>query len=241
MKKKGAGRIHLHSKSGKAFFLFMAFIMVIGYPLLLISSLPQAQALFGTGGGPDAATKKQIREATGTVRKYRCDAQGKAAPKSKAIKSKCKDAFQSLGSGYRTLAYMEEGEEELPRDAYRNLELSLKAYTLLVKIDPEDNDSRGAYAQSLEMQGEYDKARLQYKRLAKDDPQNANYLYALGRTAQNSDKIDEAIDAYSRFIKKAPDDPEVETAREAIKALKKQKKDQAAGGAAGAGLSNITM
>lgn len=222
----------MYSWKVKGVMLFMAFLMSVGFAVLIIQPF-LGGSLFGDPDG-SGATRTLIKEARATVRTKKCA--GKMKPGK--LRSSCKRALQDLGAGYQALAQPNQQTQEPAKNAERYMKQSLEAYQMLYELDPADDDSTQLLAASFAQQNKADKALPLYRRLAKENADNPDYLYAWGATAQQAQKNDEAKKAFQLLLKVAPEDASADTAREALKAIKEQEKaGPAAGGGAGAPIS----
>jgi tetratricopeptide (TPR) repeat protein len=207
-----------------------------GFPLMLLAGLPQfSDLILGTAAG-DQAQVEIVEKSREKIIDNKCTVKSK--PKGERLET-CKEALQELGAAYQSLTIPDEpdpGEEPVEPENYdQNLEKSLEAYELLLALDPKDRDSRQVLASAYAQQGKYQQALPLYRELVKEQP-DPDIVYALAITAQNAGETDEAIEAYQRVIKLAPESSDAETARESIKALKEQ---EARGGAGAPGGLNI--
>lgn len=220
----------MYSRKTKIFFGFMVFVMGIGFPLSLVASFPAFQSLLtGQSTGNDS-TRKLIDEAHKVIRQRDCaDA---AKPPKGADLEKCKRALEDLGSGYSVLSQpRDEAGQDIPADADKNREKSLEAFELLYRIDPTEQDSQRFLALAYQQQGKFERALPIFRLLEKENPEDPDFVFPHALTAQQVPAAKaEAISAFRRFLKMAPDDVRAQQAKDAIKALK-----QPAGAAGEAG------
>ena len=66
-----------------------------------------------------------------------------------------------------------------------------------------------------------------WKRLAELQPDDSSVQFSLAQSAEQAGDYDSAIAAYQRFIKLAPDDPNVPAIRQQIQLLRAQQQLQA--------------
>jgi tetratricopeptide (TPR) repeat protein len=197
----------------------MAFVMVFGYPLLLLTAIPSFQQIFLGQQSAQGATQGNVDDAREQVVKLRC---GSKKPPTGDRLDDCKKALEELGAGYQALSYPSSEEQaagEFPPNSEQNLEKSLEAFKLLVQVDPDDEESQEFLAGAYSQQQMYSQAMPIYQSLLEDDPDNADLVYALANSAQASGDTEQAIASYKRFVKLAPEDQRAETAQETIKEL----------------------
>lgn len=210
----------VYGRGTRLFFGFMAFVMVFGYPLLLLTAVPSFQELFLGQQSAQGATKSNVDDAREKVLDLNCAA---SKPPTGERLADCKRALEDLGAGYQALSYPDVDQQAagvLPPNSDESLAKSLESFKLLVRIDPEDRDSQEFLAGGFAQQGKYEQAMPIYERLLKDDPENADLVFALANVAQQAGETDKAIATYRRFIKLAPEDQRAETAKETIEELK---------------------
>lgn len=211
----------MYSRKVRVMFAFMAFVMGIGYALMLVVGTPGFNNLFGGTGGN--ATQKQVDKARANVRKLDCGNTARP-PTDKRLRD-CKRHLEDLGAGYQSLTQPPdpteaEPEPEPPAGAERNTQKSLEAFELLYQIDKDDDDSLQFLASAYAGQGKYEQALPLFKLLTEQNPEDQDLLYAYASIAQSASKNTVAIAAFKRFIKLAPDDERAEVAKASIKTLK---------------------
>lgn len=207
----------MYGRTTKIFFGFMAFVMVVGYPVLLLTALPSFQSMFLGQQTAQGATQSQVEDNREKVLELDCGSKTNP-PKGKRLKD-CKRALQDLGSAYQTLASGTDEQQltgEFPPNAERDLDKSLEAFKLLVAIDPDDAESQEYLATSYSAQGLSARALPIFTKLVKEDPGNVQFVFAKANAAQGAGKTELALATYRRVIKLAPEDELAEIAREAI-------------------------
>lgn len=228
----------MYGRGTKIFFGFMAVTMVIGYPLVLLSSLPTFQNLLTGSTTGNGAQVKIVEKSREVVLDENCTVKSK--PKAARLK-RCKDALNEMGLAYQALATPDQpkpGEEPVePENSQEYLDKSLESFQLLVALDPKDRESRQLLAGAYSNQQKFAQAVPLYKSLVKQDP-DPDLVFALAISQQNAGENDAAIATYKRFIKLAPTDSRADTAKEAIKGLKEQA--ASGGGLGGAGGLDIS-
>lgn len=216
----------MYSRKVKAVFAFMVFLMAVGYLVLVLNSFPGFTNLFTGAQSGDGATKSLIADAQKTVDKYNCQAGMKPGP----ARTKCKRALEDIGSGYQTLSQPTDAAGTQPKDAQRNIDKSIEAFTLLVAIDPKSTTSKQALATAYTNGGKYELAMPLYKQLAAADPSNDLYLFAFAQTAAQANKKDVAIASFKKYLKLFPDSANTDNAKQALDALKNPQSGSAPAG-----------
>lgn len=214
---------------------FMVFLMSVGFAALVIAPFA-GTAMFGGGGGREA-TEELVAEARKDVARDDC-ADEDAKPTGEKLE-RCKEALSQLASAYTTLAQPDQTattaeEAELPRDYQRNIERAGDAFQRLYEIDTSDEDNAALYAGYLRDTGASEKALEIWTKLAKENPQNEDYLLQKAGAHQQMGDLDQAIATLRQYVRRFPDAGQVDQIREEIKNLEEQQEQQAAGGQAGA-------
>jgi tetratricopeptide (TPR) repeat protein len=228
--------MHNQSLFVKIVIWFMVFLMSAGFAALVIAPFAGNLSLFGNDGGR-GVTQDQIDEARDDIKQHDCDADGEL--KGKTLKA-CKDAYLQLGTSYLSLATPADGETEAPRDAQRNIKRAGVAYKAMYELDEQDAENAARYAGYLRDTGKTERSLEIFTQLVKAHPKNSDYLLQQAGAYEAASKLDQAIATYRLFIKRFPDDGQVDTIKDQIKALQDQQKEQAAGGAA-AGTAPVTL
>ena len=91
-----------YSKATRGFFLFMTLVMVLGYPLLLLTGLPSFQQLFVGGGTGTGAVSKRVSDAHDVVIARDCGDSAKA-PKGSDLKASKRRSRSSAAATSRSL------------------------------------------------------------------------------------------------------------------------------------------
>jgi tetratricopeptide (TPR) repeat protein len=204
----------------------MVFLMSVGFAALVISPFAGG-SLFGGSSGREA-TEELVDEARADVKKHDCaDEDAKLTGKQLAA---CKDALQQLAAAYTTLAQPDEGATELPRDYQRNIDRAGDAYKRLYEIDKSDEDGTALYAGFLRDSGKTQESVDLWTVLVKQHPKNEDYLLNQAGGQQQLGDLDQAIATLQTYVKRFPDSGQIGTIKDEIKALRKQKQEQAAGG-----------
>jgi hypothetical protein len=223
--------MHNQSPFVKLVIWLMIFLMSVGFAALVISPFLGGGSLFGGGDNGRDATRKIVTEARADAQKDHCT-DTKPRPTGKRL-HRCEDALGRLASSYMTLATPAQGETEAPRDSKRNLDRAEHAWRALYELDPTNEENTARYAGFLRDSGKPDQALKLWQRLVKQHPKNEEYLLQLAGAYQQTNALDQAIATFRLFIKRFPDSGDVQTAKDQIKAIQDQQKQQAAGGGAG--------
>jgi tetratricopeptide (TPR) repeat protein len=221
---------------------FMIFLMSVGFAALVIAPFA-GTSLFGGGGGREA-TEELVAEARADIKKDNCADED--AKLSGAQLERCKEALKQLASAYTTLARPEEvatadEQPEMPRDAQRNIDRAGAAFKRLYVIDKSDQDSAALYGGFLRQVGDTEEALAVWNALVKAHPRNEDYLLNKAGAHQQLQQFDEAIRTLRLYLKRFPDAGQAESVQEEIKNIQEQQKQQAEGGAAGAGNLPISI
>jgi tetratricopeptide (TPR) repeat protein len=217
-----------YGRGTRFFFGFMAFIMILGYPLLLLTNLPSFQSLFLGSSAGASATQRQVDDARVDIRDLKC--LEKPAPKGDDLRD-CKDALRKLGTGYQALATPDQTATTMPQNSTRYTDLSIVAFNDLYNLDKNDDESKQALASAYSNSQDFEKALPLFRELAKEKKDNPDYVGAWAQVAQKANLTAEAITAYRALLKLTTDD----TARQDIKDTIKQIQDSQQSGGAGAG------
>ncbi len=120
---------------------------------------------------------------------------------------------------------------KLPEDREESLDKAVSTLEDCVKIDGKDRDVQQMLASTYMATNDYDQATPLLKQLAasaKGD-ERPNAYYAWGLAASNANEYDDAISAWTMFVKLAPKkDPRIAQVRQSISALKTAQKQAAA-------------
>jgi tetratricopeptide (TPR) repeat protein len=206
-----------YGKGTRFFFGFMAFVMICGYPLLLLTGLPSFQSLFLGSSAGVSATQKQVDDARVDIRDLKC--LEAPAPKGGDLKD-CKEALRKLGAGYQALATPAQDATTLPQNSTRYTDLSIVAFERLYALDKKDEESKQQLASSLATNQDYAKALPLFRELAKDNADNPDFVGAWASTAQNASESDEAILAYRKLLKLTDDESGRQEIKDTIKQIK---------------------
>jgi len=218
----------VYSRKVKAVFIFMVFLMSVGFLALILSSFPAFTNLISGSGGGTGSTQRIVDGAQKVIDQQHCKAGMPAGP----ARNKCKTALEDMGAGYQTLSQpTDPTATSLPVDAERNITKEVEAFQLLVAIVPKDKDSQQRLANAYMQVGKYAQAMPLYQSLTQQDPSNDLYLYAYARAAEGAGKKPEALKAYQQYVKLFPDESNAAAASAAIKSIQNP---QSAAGAVGA-------
>lgn len=205
----------------------MAFIMGIGFPLSLLAGFPAFQSLLGGQQTGNAATLRQIEDASVKLRENDCD-----RPPAKikgADRDACAEAFRDVGAGYLALTAPDQETGLPPRGADENFEKATVALRSAYALRPDDTDIAQSLASAYVQQQKYPAALRVYQDLVKQEPGNVDFQFGLGSIAQQAQENDVALAAYKRFLKLAPDDSRATQVKESITTIKDAQKSGGSG------------
>lgn len=208
----------MYSRSTRIIFSFMAFVMGVGYIVLVLSGVPSFQQAFSPSGSARGFTQKQLEGARATVDRLGC----REGMRNRGAVSRCVGALEDMAAAYRALATPEDDATEAVPNADHYLDRMLSAYRLRAQLKPDDLEIQSDYAGALAQMGKPKEALLIFRDLSQREPDDADYAAAYADTAQSAGESSEATRAWKSFIKRFPNDANVESAREQLKTLKEQ-------------------
>jgi tetratricopeptide (TPR) repeat protein len=204
----------MYSRKVKIVFAFMAFLMSVGYALLILSNVPSFRTAFGGGGSGRDSTKSAVSQAEDKVAKDHC------APGVKGhIKSECVDNLQTIAAGYGTLSQPDQGSTQTVPDAQHDTDKMVEAYKLAVEIDPNNKDLSAAYGAALTQTGHSKDAEPVFEKLLKSASDQPDYYLGLAQAAQSAGDTATAKTTLQTFLKKFPDDANASTAQDQLDQL----------------------
>jgi tetratricopeptide (TPR) repeat protein len=226
--------MHNQSTFVKIVIWFMVFLMSAGFAALVISPFAQNLSLFGGNSGR-GATKDLVDEARGDLKKDHCDST-KDKPTGKRL-ARCQEAYKQLGSSYITLSQPAPDETTPPRDSKRNMTRAGEAYRALYELDKTNAENAAIYAGYLRDAGKSALSLEIFTALVKAHPNNQDYLLQQAGAYESANQLDKAIEAFQLFIKKFPDDGQVDSVKDEISSLRQQQLEQTKQGSSAAPVS----
>ena len=196
-----------HKMIYRVVFAFMAFVMGIGYILLLLQGTPTFNALNSSGRGTDVQNKliADNRELLNDDNE-RNDT----------------EAYQSLGAAYSSRAQPDPENPDVfdERQSRRDLDKSIESYRLALEKSPKDRDVALSLAQSYLQKGAAGPALEIYAAQVKATPNDSDLLLGYADAAANAGQTDLAITTYERYLKAEPDSPDVDAIKDRIEQLR---------------------